>query len=286
MQKQFERGRFKDSGLVGSFRHVSGSLSWQRYLAALEALADLGFLLGDVLLHFYRIGESLGDYGVIRVGPWFHPYLDALSGKLALLRTNLSALTTEVDATYVLAKAKGEEVERPAPSRNMSMRAHAAMERAVSCQGAHLPSLLQAIEELKARSMPERLPQLREDLGGACKALEAVLTSADFRAIAGKAFTELPPLDVVAPRAAAGKAFAKLPPVEMAPPSKVACIADQECLATSRLQNAEGSLPGMAEDIAPIPRAASPVILGSERGGHKNDRGAILQMCSPGASKA
>jgi len=207
VQREFERGRFKSSGLAGSFRHAAKSGTWQRYLASVEALGDLGFLLGDVLVHFYRLGETLGDYGVMRVGSWFHPFLDALLGKLNQLRVNLTALASDVDTTYVLGKAKGAEVEKPSPSSKMSGNAHAAMERAVTGRGAHLPTLVQALDELKTNSQPDRLPHVMKDLGDACKALETVLWSSEFRAIVGKNFADLPPVgDVSANRGGRGGA--------------------------------------------------------------------------------
>merc|ERR1719296_465408 len=114
------------------------------------------------------------------------------------LRINLSALATDVDATYVLGKAKGVEVEKPSPSRKMSSQAHAAMERAATGKGAHLPALVQALDELKSNAHADRLPSVMKDMGDACKALEAVLWSPEFRSIVGKNFADLPSMVDVA----------------------------------------------------------------------------------------
>ena len=37
--------------------------------------------IGEVLVLFLRISDGMGDYGMIRVAPWLHPFLSALSEK-------------------------------------------------------------------------------------------------------------------------------------------------------------------------------------------------------------
>merc|ERR1719229_805915 len=53
---------------------------------------------------------------------------------------------------------------------------------------------MQAIEDLKSRSAPERLPSVAGSLGDACKTLQTVLQSPEFRASVGDSFGDLPPL--------------------------------------------------------------------------------------------
>lgn len=68
--------RFKHSGLAGPFREASQEEPRENLLIAIESLYDLLYLLGEVLSHFHRISDSLGDYGMIRVSSWLHPCPD------------------------------------------------------------------------------------------------------------------------------------------------------------------------------------------------------------------
>jgi len=70
----------------------------------------------------------------------------------------------------------------------MCKRAHAAFERAIASRGSHYGSLLQALADLKVRSAPERLPELKGDLGDACSKLQHLLFSQDFRRHVGDSF--------------------------------------------------------------------------------------------------
>ena len=157
---------------------------------AVEALYDLLYLLGEVLLHFHRISDSLGDYGMIRVSLWLHPCLDSVIEKVQRLQCSLKGLSKAVDGELVIAKARGRTLKKPLPSERMASRAHAAAERALVGQDCHLSALLQALEELKTRSSPERLPHVVEGLGDACVQLQNVLTSPQFRARVGDAFPQ------------------------------------------------------------------------------------------------
>lgn len=69
VRDEFAAGHFKYSGLAGPFRDPQQQESREHLLTAVESLYDLLYLLGEVLLHFHRISDSLGDYGMIRV-PW------------------------------------------------------------------------------------------------------------------------------------------------------------------------------------------------------------------------
>eukprot|EP00438_Fugacium_kawagutii_P009523 Skav209796 [mRNA] locus=scaffold1201:194772:199557:- [translate_table: standard] len=197
VREEFAAGHFKLSGLAGPFRELKQQESREHFLVAVEALYDLLYLLGEVLLHFHRISDSLGDYGMIRVSLWLHPCLDSVIEKVQRLQTSLKGLNKAVDSELVIAKARGRTVKKPLPSDRMSSRAHAAVERALVGQDCHLSALLHTLEELKTKSSPERLPHVVEGLGDACVQLQNVLTSTQFRARVGDAFPQtLPSLAV------------------------------------------------------------------------------------------
>lgn len=203
-EEDFDNAKYKGSGLAGAFRQPSRFGARRNYLNAVEASSDLLFLLGDVLIQFHRLSDGLGDYGMIRVASWLHPFLEVLAEKVQRLKANLEQFNQAADETYVMARAKGSAVPKPSPSSRMCSRAHSAIERAVTGRESHAQSLLQAIDELRTRSSPERLPQVTEGLGDACLQLQAVLSSSEFRACVGDSFPELPPLapGVAATRAA------------------------------------------------------------------------------------
>merc|ERR1712217_383284 len=94
----------------------------------------------------------------------------------------------------VLAKARGRKVKPPCPSENQSARAHAAIERAITSTDSHTRLILSALEELRDKSSPERLPYVLEGLGDACTQLHDVMTSPAFRERVGPGFPELPAL--------------------------------------------------------------------------------------------
>jgi hypothetical protein len=191
---EFERGDFKNSGLAGAFRAPARGMLRKLYLSVVEATFDLLYLLGEAFTQFQRISDCLGDYGSIRISAWLHPFLDSLTEKVQSFKNNLVQLNEAADDAYVLARARGRAVEKPAPSSQMGARAHSAVERAVLGRNSHVQSLLQTIDALKVRSAPERLPRVMEGLGDACLALQTVLTSSEFRARIGDSFPDLPPL--------------------------------------------------------------------------------------------
>eukprot|EP00928_Gymnodinium_smaydae_P083868 TRINITY_DN67106_c0_g1_i1.p1 TRINITY_DN67106_c0_g1~~TRINITY_DN67106_c0_g1_i1.p1 ORF type:complete len:597 (+),score=62.98 TRINITY_DN67106_c0_g1_i1:136-1791(+) len=131
---------------------------------------------------------------MIRVATWLHPCLESTVDKVQRLRASLEGVNRAVDDELVIAKARGRSVKKPVPSERMSARGHAAIERAVVGLECHSQALLQALEELKARSSPERLPHVMDGLGDACAQLQKVLASPQFRERLGDAFPRLPPL--------------------------------------------------------------------------------------------
>lgn len=194
---RFERGSFRSSGLAGAFRDPKDAAQAkvrQSYFEAAKGIHDLIYLLAEVLVQFHRISDGMGDYGMIRMSPWLHPFLDALMDKLNCLKGSLEHINEAVESAYVLARARQGRVEKPAPSDRMCSRAHACIERAVTGRSSHAKALGQAIEELKARSAPERLPMVTGSLGDACKTLQVILQSPEFRDSVGDAFANLPPL--------------------------------------------------------------------------------------------
>jgi hypothetical protein len=194
VKEEFGKNRFGNSGLAGPFRDGSQGHFRSSYLAGVQAIDELMYLLGVVLVHFQRISEGLGDYGMIRVAPWLHPILEALASKVQTLKGCLEAVNKAVDQELVIAKARGRKVKAPAPTDRQSARAHASIERAVTGRDSHVSALLQLLEDLKARSAPERLPSLMDSLGDACTQLEGVLSSPQFRLCVGDKFPELPSL--------------------------------------------------------------------------------------------
>jgi len=186
----FERGSFKDSGFAGSLQSAVGLHPWRAFIAALRELSDVTYILGEVMLQFQALGAGLGDYGIIRAAPWFHPCLDALADKLRRLKAQLEQVNKAVDETIVFARARGMSVKKPSPSRGMGARAHAALERAVVGGNTHLQATTTAVEELRRRSAADRLPHVIEGLGTSCLALQQVLASAQFRACLGDSAAE------------------------------------------------------------------------------------------------
>lgn len=214
VRAKFDKGQFSSSGLAGAFREPGQNQGRHHYLAAIEALFDLIYLLGEVFVQFHRISDGLGDYGMIRVAPWLHPFLEAVVEKVQRLRGSLEGLHEAVDTELVIAKAKGYKVKKPAPTEYMSARAHAAIDRAIISRDCHANLLLQTFEELKARSAPERLPQVVEGLSDACKSLQNVLSSQQFRARVSGAFPQVKALDS-APASPTGANFGALVPIHV-----------------------------------------------------------------------
>jgi len=195
VKHEFKKKNFSSSGLVGAFREPGPNQGREEYLNAVEALYDLIYFLGEVFVQFQRISDGLGDYGMIRVSPWLHPFLDALIEKVGRLKASLEGLREAVDNELVLAKAKGRKVKKPVPTEYMTGRAHAAIERVIVSKDCHATLLLQTLEELKTRSAPERLPHVIEGVSNACKSLQNVLASQQFRARVGDAFPPVQSID-------------------------------------------------------------------------------------------
>eukprot|EP00403_Amphidinium_massartii_P024622 CAMPEP_0178401700 /NCGR_PEP_ID=MMETSP0689_2-20121128/16439_1 /TAXON_ID=160604 /ORGANISM="Amphidinium massartii, Strain CS-259" /LENGTH=738 /DNA_ID=CAMNT_0020022533 /DNA_START=36 /DNA_END=2249 /DNA_ORIENTATION=- len=193
IEAEFDRGQYKGSGLAGYLRHQHNGEARRRYLDII-LVYDLTYLLGEVFVQFHRISDGLGDYGTIRVAPWLHPFLEALTDKVLQLKVALEQLSQYIDNVLVLARARKSAVEKPCPSARMSSRAHAAVQRAAIGRDSHAPLLLATFEELKARSAPERLPLVVEGIGDACTQLQRALNSPEFRARIGDSFPELPPI--------------------------------------------------------------------------------------------
>jgi len=194
VKEEFQKGQWSKSGLAGAFRDPRQKAGRESFLIGIEATFDLIFLLGEVLVQFRRISDGLGDYGMIRVAPWLHPFLEALTEKVQHLRGSLEALSEAVDFELVLARARGRKIQKPAPTQTMSARAHAAIDRAITGMDCHTVLLLSSLEELKTRSSPDRLPHVMEGIGDACSQLQSVLTSPQFLARVGDSFPELPSL--------------------------------------------------------------------------------------------
>lgn len=190
----FESGRFKNSGLCGALRTPEQAVALQGFMQAAETVLELTYLLGEVMIQFHRISDTLGDYGTIRMSSWLHPCIEALLEKVQRLKSHLESVNSALESVYVLARARGQHVEKPAPTRRMCARAHAAIERAVTGRSSHTQVLVQLLEELKGRSDPTRMPTVMEGLGTACTSLQKVLASPEFKSIVGTSFPELPPL--------------------------------------------------------------------------------------------
>jgi len=121
-----------------------------------------------------------------------------LTEKVQRLKVHLESLNRAVDDCLVVASARGYAVEKPTPSARMGQRAHLAIDRAVIHSSSHVQLLLHAMEDLRQRSSPDRLPQVVAGIGDACMQLDAVLSSPEFRACVGDRFPHLPRLSDVA----------------------------------------------------------------------------------------
>lgn len=198
-KSEFERGNFKGSALCGPFRQVEQRAGRQKYLDSVGLVFDLAYIVGEGLFHFQRISESLGDYGMIRVQRWLHPFLKVFSTKTLELKAAMESLSEAVEECLVLARSKGHKVAKPVPSIRMSQRASECIQRAVSGaygRKSNAESLLETIEKLRQKSAPERLPHLIGELGDTFRDLQSALSSQDFRARAGsQALLELPALE-------------------------------------------------------------------------------------------
>jgi hypothetical protein len=194
VRAEFDKGTWKNSGLTGTLRRADMRAARENYFEAVEGVCDLAYLLGEVLVQFHKISDGLGDYGMIRVSTWLHPFLEALVEKVQRLRGSLQHLNETLERKNVLAKAKGQKVDSPTPSESMSKRAHDAIARAMTGHNSHCDSLLKTLDDLRARSAPDRLPHLVDGLGDACTQLQVVMSSPEFRARVGDAFPDLPAL--------------------------------------------------------------------------------------------
>lgn len=186
-RKDFAEKRFKASGLAGPFRKVDMIEVREAYLEAATGVFNLMFLLGSVFIQFHSIGSNLGDYGMIRMASWLHPFLSALEQRVKQLKSNLETLNTHVEEALVLARARGSTVPGPVPTTQMRQRAAEAVDRAILARVNHYQEFVLSLEALRAKSDPERLPKLEEDLSDACTQLHASLTSTEFRMHIGEA---------------------------------------------------------------------------------------------------
>ena len=146
------------------------------------------------------------------------------------LKGNLEQLSTSLDSAYVLARARGQKIQKPAPSDRMCARARDALQRALLGGTSHARQLLQLGEELRARSAPERLPHLAKGLGDACLTLSEVLVSAEFRRHVGDAFPQLPALTDLGAEPARSKAkgsLGSLPAIEDAKRSQARAASER-----------------------------------------------------------
>lgn len=185
----------KHSGLCGPFKVKENQEAREVYLKVATLVRDLAFLLGGAFTQFQRIGSGLGDYGMIRMSPWLHPFLAALDQKVKQLKINLERLNGFIDDYLVLAKARGLSVPKPLPTQNMLHRAHEAFSRCLKSDACHTVTLLGVMDQLKARSSPERMPTLMEELTDACTQLQMELSSAQFLACVGDELRDqFPPL--------------------------------------------------------------------------------------------
>eukprot|EP00931_Biecheleriopsis_adriatica_P054929 TRINITY_DN32378_c0_g1_i1.p1 TRINITY_DN32378_c0_g1~~TRINITY_DN32378_c0_g1_i1.p1 ORF type:complete len:952 (-),score=170.94 TRINITY_DN32378_c0_g1_i1:82-2898(-) len=193
VRKDFAEARFKNSGLAGPFREDNQEDCQKHFLAATEALFELLYLLGEVLIHFHRISDSMGDYGMIRVASWLHPIIESIIDKVKRLKQSLEGVHSAMERAITHAQARGVTVKKPLPTKGMLKRGHDAIERAVVSRDCHANELIQSLEELKRKSATERLPQVYQALGDACAQLQFVLGSSQFRAVVGESFPQLPP---------------------------------------------------------------------------------------------
>jgi len=199
VRQELERDALKaNSGFAGPFREARLKKFRLTFVDAAETVFHLVYLLGEVLVHFQRISDGMGDYGMIRVAPWLHPFLDAIVDKVLGLKGHLATLNAGMDTELVLAKARGQKVKKPIPTEIQLSRAHGAIERAVTARESHSALLAKAIEDLRSRSAPERLPHMVEGIHDACMQLEHVFASPQFRECVGDAFPDLPALTEMA----------------------------------------------------------------------------------------
>ena len=189
-REAFQTGNYKASGLAGALRGEENSQR-ENLLHAIELISDIMYVLGAVMVQFHRISEGLGDVGLIRVAPWLHPILDSLRAKVQQLQASLRQLSDSLDRAYPLARARGDKIQKPVPSEKMCARAQDALQRALLGGTSLASQLLELAEELRARSAPERFPNLARGLGDAVRQLSAVLMSPEFRGHVGDSFPQL-----------------------------------------------------------------------------------------------
>jgi len=193
---EFDKKNFKTSGFAGPFRQQSRETARSHYIAAVELIFDLSFMLGEVLVQFHHISTGLGDYGMIRAAPWLHPFLEVLSEKTLHLKSHLEQLSKEVDDILILGPARGITAEKPVPSDRMSSRANEALQRAVTGRGGsepHTLALLHVLGDLRAKSAPERMPVVIDRVCDACSQLQTLFGSSMFRSrIRSENFPPLP----------------------------------------------------------------------------------------------
>lgn len=217
-EADFLRGSFRYSGLAGPLRLNSRATARKHYLSCVMLIFDISFLLGEVLVQFQRISEGFGDYGMIRSAAWLHPFLEALTEKVMQLRSNLDRLSKEVDDVLVLER--------------MSKRANEALQRAVSGRDPHVQALLHSLDELKAKSAPDRLPDVTESIMDACESLKAIFASEMFRARIGSEAEKWPAANRLEPGALQLNDAARLPatatPVALPPHSSSIALVDKQ----------------------------------------------------------
>jgi len=117
--------------------------------------------------------------------------LAGASGQGQKVQTHVGRLNDFLEKNLTIARARGQKPPGPQPTNRMCERAHNAIARAVTNRPSHVQSLLQSLEDLRARSAPERLPHLLGSLGDACAQLQMVMNSDEFRARAGDDFPVL-----------------------------------------------------------------------------------------------
>merc|ERR1712150_375868 len=106
--------------------------------------------------------------------------------KVKQLRSNLDRLKSFIDEYLVLAKARGLWTPKPLPTQNMLHRSHEAYSRCLNADSCHTVVLLNFIEQLRARSSPDRLPTLAEELSDACAQLQEEISSEQFLVCVGE----------------------------------------------------------------------------------------------------
>lgn len=210
----FSRGRYKHSALVGALRGNSKAAEREDLFQSVLLTSDLTFLLGEVMMQFLQVGAGLGDYGMIRVSSWLHPFLEVLMKKLQRLTMHLERISSSLDKTYVVGRARGLSVEKPAPSSKMQTRSFAALERVMAGPTSHLSQLMQQLEALRNQSAPDRLPHLVKHLGSGFAGLSEVLTSPEYHAHVGDTCCKLPPLECKSQPMLLGRCNTAMPFIE------------------------------------------------------------------------